>query len=90
MNVISLAELNSQIGLDLMPSLPDSVKQQQIDMPLSTKIAIRHGDIASSPNSYSANQNGQPLNYGVSMSSQLRPATRGLLTRMLRALLQIH
>lgn len=87
-NIISLAELNSQIGLDLLPSLPDSVKQHRVDMPLTTKIAIRHGDIAHRPNSYSANKNDQPMNYGVSMSSQLKPAERRLLTRMWRALWQ--
>lgn len=87
-NVISLAELNAQIGLDLFPSLPDSVKQQRVDMPLSTKMAIRRGDIASRPNNYSAKQNGQPMNYGVSLSSQLQPATRSLLKRMWRALVK--
>lgn len=87
-NVISLAELNAQIGLDLLPSLPDRVKQQRVDMPLSTNMAMRRGDIASRPNRYSAHQHDQPLNYGVSMSSQLRPATRGVLARMWRALLK--
>lgn len=85
-NVISLAELNAQIGLDLLPSLPDSIKQQRVDMPLSTKMAIRRGDISSRPNSYSAHRNGQPMHYGVSLSSQLQPATRSLMKRMWRAL----
>lgn len=89
-NVISLAELNAQIGLDLLPSLPDSIKQQRVDMPLSTKMAIRHGEISSRPNSYSATRSDQPMNYGVSLSSQLKPATRGLLVRMWRALWQIQ
>ena len=87
-NVISLAELNAQIGLDLLPSLPDSVKQQRVDMPLSTKMAIRRGDISSRPNRYSPHQNSQPMHYGVSLSSQLKPAERRLLKRMWRALWQ--
>lgn len=85
-NVISLAELNAQIGLDLMPSLPDSVKQQGVDMPLSTRMGIRHGNISGRQNNYSTNRNGQSMNYGVSLTSQLQPATRTLLKRMWRAL----
>lgn len=87
-NVISLAELNSQIGLDLLPSLPDNIKQQRVDMPLTTSMAIRHGDISSRPNHSSAHKHDQPMNYGLSTDSQLQPATRGLLLRIQRALLQ--
>lgn len=87
-NVISLAELNAQIGLDLFPSLPNSVKQQRIDMPLSTKMALHHGDISTHSTRYSAHNHAQSMDYGVSMSDQLRPATRGLLIRMWRALSQ--
>ncbi len=85
-NVISLAELNRQIGLDLLPSLPDSVKQQRVNMPLTTKMAVRRGDISGHPNSHPTQQQGQPMNYGVTMSSQLEPATRWVLSRMWHAL----
>lgn len=87
-NVISLAELNTQIGLDLLPSLPLSVKEKRIDMPLSTKMGVRHGNIASRPTSDSITQKDRPLNYGISMNSQLRAAEIGLLKRMWRALVK--
>lgn len=87
-NVISLAELNAQIGLDLLPSLPLSVKEKRIDMPLSTKMGIRRGNIASRPTDNSMTQKDRPINYGISMNSQLRAAERGLLKRMWRALLK--
>lgn len=89
-NIISLAELNSQIGLDLLPSLPEHVKKQLIEMPLTTKMAMRHGDLSGRTNHISTKKNDQPTDYGVSMSSQFQPATRGLLIRMRRALLQTH
>ena len=87
-NVISLAELNQDVGLDLLPSLPDSVKQKRVEMPLTTKMAMRRGDISSRPHHHATHEQGQSIHYGVSTDSQLRPATLGLLRRMQRALLQ--
>jgi endonuclease G, mitochondrial len=84
--VISLAELSEKTGLDLLPNLPPSIKEKRISMPLSTKMGIRQGDI----NGFSAARMDTSIShYGVSSSSQTRAATRGLLTRLWRALWQI-
>lgn len=85
-DVISLAELNEKTGLDLLPNLATSIKEKRINMPLSTKMGIRQGDI----NPVSAAKTDHPItHYGVSDSSQTRAAARGLLTRLWRALWQI-
>ena len=89
-NVISLAELNEKIGLDLFPSLSTQIKQQRVNMPLSTKMGIRQGEINHRETNASTtlNHNGSVKYYGVSESSQTQAAVRGLLTRMWKALWQ--
>lgn len=87
-NVLSLAELNSKIGLDLLPNLPTRVKEQRINMPLSTKMGIRQGEINSKETSISTTHNNSVTHYGVSSSSQTQAAAHGLIQRMWKALLQ--
>jgi endonuclease G len=87
--VITLAELNKRIGLDLMPSLADTVKNHRVDMPLNTSWSQRSGsDFAGNgQSSHAASSAGQPPNYGTSNTSQTKPAKRGLFTRIVCALL---
>jgi endonuclease G len=86
-DVITLAELNEKIGLDLFPNLSTQIKQQRVNMPLSTKMGIRQGEINSrETNTSVVNERNRVTHYGVSSSSQTHSSTRGLLTRMWRAL----
>jgi endonuclease G len=86
-DVISLAELNEKIGLDLFPSLSPQIKQQRINMPLSTKMGIRQGDIHSrETHASAAERNPSVSHYGMASSSQTQPAAQGLIARLLRAL----
>jgi endonuclease G len=86
-DVISLAELDEKIGLDLFPDLSTQIKKQRINMPLSTKIGLREGHIQNhEPHTTAHNQSA--THYGVSSNSQIQPAVQGLITRMLRALLK--
>jgi endonuclease G len=88
-DVITLAELNEKIGLDLFPSLSTQIKQQRVNMPLSTKMGIRQGEInGRETNAAKTGHHNLVTHYGVSSSSQTQSATRGLLKRMWKALTQ--
>ncbi len=83
--VLSLAELNAKIGLDLFPQLSDEIKQKRVNMPLSTSMATRRGDFAGRDT-----RSGNYRNYGVSAESQIQPSQRGLFERLWRALWKQH
>lgn len=81
--VITLAELNAKIGLDLMPSLPDQVKQRRVDMPLNTTWA--NTTPRETKRKASNTSDRSPRHYGVS-TSQLLPSKRVLWSRIWKAL----
>ncbi len=88
--VISLAELNRRIGLDLMPSLPEVVKKRRVDMPLNTTWAQRSSEFTVGQRTVATSSGDhRPTNYGISSNSQLTPAQRNLLKRMWRALWEL-
>ncbi|WP_162818052.1 DNA/RNA non-specific endonuclease [Aquirhabdus parva] len=86
--VLTLAELNAKIGLDLFPQLSTEIKQKRVNMPLSTMMATRRGDFAGRDTRSARGDNYR--NYGVSSESQLQPSPRGLLERLWRALWKLN